>query len=303
MLLVKRESCLVFIPCHNRKAQTLHTIGSVRSLSEDLPGLKIHVLDDGSCDGTSEEIQASFDDVDIHRLSGKHFWGGALNYILNFLAALDYDSDQSVYVLIMNDDLLLDQPSQLLKGLSALKNGVADIVAPVLIDVDLQQTDPHSTEQVLEVNYGLMYEPSTGAMRGLDQPGYSNLCVTAATWFSYTTLIKASKIPRGIPHYLSDCWLTHSLSRLGYEIITLDAYRLKRWAKHTTQSTSPNKTLSYWQSCCNPKSPNYLPAGSRFTRAFSKQRSRLIQSLFLDIKFYVYRLLTRAERGIALLEL
>ena len=303
MLLVKRESCRVFIPCHNRKAQTLHTIGAVRSLSENLPDLRIHVLDDGSSDGTSEEIQANFDDVTVHQLSGKHFWGGALNYILDYLRELECGDDEVIYVLIMNDDLLLDQPSQLLNGFLSLKSGVADIVAPILIDIGITQTDHDPREQVLEVNYGLVYEPSTGAMRSLEQPGYSNLCVTAATWFSRNTLIKASKIPRGIPHYLSDCWLTHSLFRLGHQIITLDSYQLKRWAKHTTQPTRKDITMSYWQSCCNPKSPNYLPAGSRFTRAFSKRKDRFIQSLLLDLKFCVYRVLTRPKRGIALLEL
>jgi len=300
---VNKESCLVFIPCHNRKAQTLHTIDSVRSLAENLPDLQIHVLDDGSSDGTSEAIQGNFDDVYIHQLSGKHFWGGALNYMLDYLRGLEYGDDEVVYVLIMNDDLLLDQPSQLLNGFLSLKNGMADIVAPILIDVDLPQRDSYPGEKVQEVNYGLVYEPSTGGMRSLEQPGYSNLCVTAATWFSLNTLIKASKIPRGIPHYLSDCWLTHSLFRLGHQIITLDSYQLKRWAKHTTQSTRQDVTMSYWQSCCNPKSPNYLPAGSRFMRAFSKQKDRVIQSLLLDLKFYLYRVLTRPKRGIALLEL
>lgn len=303
MLLVNKESCLVFIPCHNRKAQTLHTIRSVRTLSKNLPDLRIHVLDDGSSDGTSEEIQANFDDVYIHQLSGKHFWGGALNYILDYLRELECGDDEAVYVLIMNDDLLLDQPSQLLNGFLSLKSGVADVVAPILIDIGITQTDQDPIDQLLEVNYGLVYEPDTGAMRSLEQPGYSNLCVTAATWFSREALIKASKIPRGIPHYLSDCWLTHSLFRLGHQIITLDSYQLKRWAKHTTQSTRQDITLSYWRSCCNPKSPNYLPAGSRFTRAFSRHKDRFIQSLLLDLKFYLYRLLTRPKRGIALLEL
>ena len=91
------------LTCHNRRKHTLECLESLRATA--IPGVtaKVHLVDDGSNDGTAEAVAAAYPDVQINRGSGDLFWGGGMR--LAFTRAVPARPD---YVLWLNDDVVLD---------------------------------------------------------------------------------------------------------------------------------------------------------------------------------------------------
>ena len=94
----------IVTPVHNRKSLTLRCL---RSLSHaDKSGLAVHtiVVDDGSTDGTSEEILRLFPDVEIIQGDEDLWYTGGTNRGIE--AALRHDPD---YILAINDDTVFHE--------------------------------------------------------------------------------------------------------------------------------------------------------------------------------------------------
>ena len=292
-------SIFAFIPCYNRRSRTLHTLREIAAQLGDQHKLEIHLLDDLSSDGTAHAVYQEIKGSHIHRLSGKHFWGGSLNYVIDYCKNVisPHHSPKSTAILIANDDLIFPDESALSKGLNLLMSTNYDVIAPVLIDFN---DDGCTVRSVLQGQY---YDAKKNIYRPCMKGEPSNIAVTAATWFSLDAICQAEDIPRGIPHYGSDFWLTHQLNEKGIRIGIQPDYQIGRYAATTHQSIARTKNWKYWASCCNPKSPDYLPASITFERRFNKQAHLSIRLLILKIKFWAYKFLTQPERGIAILEL
>ena len=292
-------SIFAFIPCYNRRSRTLHTLREIAAQLGDQHKLEIHLLDDLSSDGTAHAVYHEIKGSHIHRLSGKHFWGGSLNYIIDYCKnVLSHNHHQkNTAILIANDDLIFPDKSALTKGLNLLMSSNYDVIAPVLIDFN---EDGRTVSSVFQGQY---YDAKKNKYRTCIKGQPSNVAVTAATWFSLDAICQAEPIPRGIPHYGSDFWLTRRLNEKGIRIGIQTEYQIGRYAATTRQSYSKTKNWKYWASCCNPKSPDYLPATITFERKFNKQAHLAIRLLILRIKFWVYKLLTRPKKNIAILEL
>lgn len=89
--------------CHNRKAKTL---ASLRSLEEarkknnlDI-NLDIYLTDDGSTDGTSDEVQKRHPEVNILKGDGNLFWAEGMRTSWKKALEKDYDG-----FLLLNDDV------------------------------------------------------------------------------------------------------------------------------------------------------------------------------------------------------
>lgn len=97
------KTIAVLLTCHNRKDKTLESLGSLCSqdLSSDL-SLVVYLIDDGSTDGTSEAIAATYPQVKIFRGNGSLFWNGGMR--LAFTQAMKDNPD---YYLWLNDDTVL----------------------------------------------------------------------------------------------------------------------------------------------------------------------------------------------------
>ena len=68
---------VIVIPVHIRKAHTLHCLGGLKWCL-GLPGWKVVVVDDGSVDGTAEEIARCFPEVDLVFGNGDFYWTGGI---------------------------------------------------------------------------------------------------------------------------------------------------------------------------------------------------------------------------------
>ncbi|HPZ07616.1 MAG TPA: glycosyltransferase family 2 protein [Candidatus Eremiobacteraeota bacterium] len=103
----------VLITCYNRKKETLACLEGLSG--QKLPeGIKVHIflVDDGSSDGTEEEIRNTYPEVTLIKGDGSLYWNGGMR--LAFSKALEYDYD---YYLWLNDDVRLydDALDRLLK--------------------------------------------------------------------------------------------------------------------------------------------------------------------------------------------
>jgi GT2 family glycosyltransferase len=89
---------------HNRRAKTTAFVRHVRA-DDDVNGrISSYLLfDDGSTDGTSQELLADFPDLMIVRGDGTFYWSGAMRVLLNRASELpDVDA-----LILSNDDIAL----------------------------------------------------------------------------------------------------------------------------------------------------------------------------------------------------
>jgi GT2 family glycosyltransferase len=93
----------VLMTCHNRKVTTLKCLGGLTEHA--LPSgyrLAIHLVDDGSTDGTADAIASEYPDVHLIRADGSLFWSGGMYLAWRHAAGSDPE-----FYLWMNDDTYL----------------------------------------------------------------------------------------------------------------------------------------------------------------------------------------------------
>jgi len=91
------------LTCHNRREHTLECLASLRAAATPGITVDVHLVDDGSNDGTAEAVAAAYPDVEITVGSGDLFWSGGMR--LAFTRAVPARPD---YLLWLNDDVVLD---------------------------------------------------------------------------------------------------------------------------------------------------------------------------------------------------
>ena len=269
-----------FVPCHNRRSITLAFLKHLQHCWPSGVPLVIHVLDDGSTDGTADFIRSRWPEIYLHQLDGCQFWGGALNTIQNLLKdplVLGLDPEADPWVMVVNDDIKFCSGS-LERALDLLPNG--DILAPAIAG-----------------GWGrVAFERATGRFIEFPSCGPSNVATTMATFLRRSTWLEAEPVPRGIPHYLSDYWFTHSLSCKGFRINTYSDFRICL-RSDTTRPSGPLSSgwrarKTYWRACLDPRSPDYIPASITFRRRFSSEPLKFWSLALLQVKSLIYRLFT-----------
>lgn len=90
----------VLMTCHNRKDKTLACLS--RLFKATVPtgfSIEIHLVDDGSIDGTGDAIRLLYPDVIIYQGNGALYWAGGMRRAWSEASKFDYD-----YYLWLNDD-------------------------------------------------------------------------------------------------------------------------------------------------------------------------------------------------------
>lgn len=94
---------LAVLTCHNRRAQTLACLDGLFASKVEGMRLSAVVVDDGSCDGTSDEVGRRFGaQVRVIRGDGQLFWNGGMRVAM--ARAMQSNPD---FILWLNDDTII----------------------------------------------------------------------------------------------------------------------------------------------------------------------------------------------------
>jgi len=100
---MNRDRIAVLITCHNRKPKTLACLTALFNQTPPSSATTdVYLVDDGSTDGTAEEVHQAYPQVKILQGDGSLFWNGGMRKA--FAEALKQDYD---YYLWLNDDTIL----------------------------------------------------------------------------------------------------------------------------------------------------------------------------------------------------
>jgi len=93
----------VLMTCHNRRSVTLRGLGSLLGELQSIPDLNAHLflVDDGSSDGTGDEVRSRYPHVTVVMGTGHLFWNGGMCLAYAVAHAIQhYDA-----FLLFNDDV------------------------------------------------------------------------------------------------------------------------------------------------------------------------------------------------------
>ena len=126
----------VIIPVYNRIDYTVNCIQSLEK-QNSTEKLNIIVVDDGSKDNTKDYLKKNFPNVKILNGTGLLFWGGAVNYGINYVLQNSQPKD---WILLVNNDVELSNDAiNKLIHVSVSKNRKA-IVGALTLDLNDKQT-------------------------------------------------------------------------------------------------------------------------------------------------------------------
>ena len=125
----------VIIPVHNRLKLTIKCINSLKE-QYNFSNLKIIVVDDASTDNTFQYLKENFKNIIILKGSGSLFWGGAVNYGIEYVLK---NSETNDWILLVNNDveLSVDTIKKLIE-VSESKNRKAIVGALTVSSTDKQ---------------------------------------------------------------------------------------------------------------------------------------------------------------------
>ena len=209
----------VLLACHNRKLKTLAFLDSlVKQQSFNEFFIDIYLLDDGSTDGTAEEVKKQFPFVNILAGSGKLFWAGGMRTIWQYAVA------QKPYNLfcLFNDDVILFN--------NALENLIRSYTSRerdgiILIGSTL---DPHTNK----ISYGgnrLVMHRIKAAEYSLIEPDEHKLvpCLVGNAnilLVDNATVKKIGFFSKEYTHYLADFDYTYTAHKAGISVMIAPGY-------------------------------------------------------------------------------
>lgn len=126
----------VVIPVYNRLKLTIRCINSLKKQS-NFEKLKIIVIDDASTDNTYEYLNKNFPEIVVLNGTGSLFWGGAVNFGINYVLKNSFKDD---WILLVNNDVELSPNTiENMIQVSEVNNNKA-IVGALTVDSDDMQT-------------------------------------------------------------------------------------------------------------------------------------------------------------------
>ena len=191
---------VLIIPAHNRRATTLACLERLAA-NGDFENFEVKVIDDGSTDGTSEEIARRHACVQVERGDGSLYWGGAI--AAGMLSALRTGPRALFW---LNDDCL-PRPGALPALAAALVSDPRSIVVPRCVVAKTGEAWPNGFIGRRRVTAApdqiIALDGASGYCAGIGREVSSALGVVDAGRF---------------PHYYADTAYTLVASRRGFRV-------------------------------------------------------------------------------------
>ena len=264
----EKESVYIIIPVHNRKHLTL---GCLENMTKTGDRQKYHivVIDDGSTDGTTEEINAQYPDVKVLPGDGDLWWTGAI------AKGMEYAYQEGAeYFIWLNDDSL-PEANTLPFLIEFARENPDTIVAPACYNLDEQRIDHN----------GFKGRKSCGV-----NPGEKIFVDGMCGWCVVIPKLVFSKIgppnAKRFPQYSGDDTYTLKATRSGFKACLVgdvkvnlvgpvrQVHKVKNYLKPDVTPVAAFKSI-FW----SKKSPYYLP--TRFFYQTEKYGIPLGTILFL----------------------
>ena len=139
----------VIMTCHNRKKMTLNCLKALFGQSYLFAvNLTVYLVDDGSSDGTSDEVSTTYPDINIILGSGNLYWNRGMH--LGFSKAMEKEYD---FYLWLNDDVTLT-PKAIQTLLSCYdRNHHEGEIGPVIVGAFSNGEINGPTSKIPEVSY------------------------------------------------------------------------------------------------------------------------------------------------------
>ena len=299
------DHMLAFLPVYNRAEQTFRFIKRLQAIVPQTTNLTVYVLDAGSTDNISKKIESLDGHIEYVPLDETYYWGKSLNKILEMVKQMPV-ADDTVVGIFNNDTLQF--PQAFYRGIAALDEH--DIINPLSLLIDYAHYPEYDYLAELEFEdlirlpsvstvYGRHFDATRGKLivhNPFDNP---NVGDTAGflTRAGVLRFLPTDLIPDEIPHYLSDYYLTYSLSRRGFQLLVDPAYYVIRFT-NAAQLENNNEmdvgSALRKKNKHDPRSQEYLPAILRFREEFSKESHKQTSLMLKRCRYHVDGLLRRA---------
>ena len=247
----------IVIPTHNRKNSLIECLKYV--YESDYKNIDVIVIDDGSNDGTSEEISVNFPSVRILHGDGSLWWTGSMN--LGVRDALARGAD---YVLALNDDVLI-APNAVKALVDCASAHPGAVVGSLIYEAGRPDT--------IWCAGGVLAWPWPGeVMLGHNQQDMGQYDgVRAVRWtpgmgtlMSREVLLKLNLYDaRNMPHYIADADFTLRASQAGYPILVTSESKLYNHVENTGGIPADRRRITWHEFVSiftSLRSPEYLRA-------------------------------------------
>jgi GT2 family glycosyltransferase len=211
----------VFLPVHNRSKTTSAFLIHLKSLVPTHISLRLWIIDDGCTDDTITSASAIIKPYAVIRLNGKAYWGGSINIMINCirddLSIKNSNIVSNELVMLCNDDIRFPC-SSFFDYFLRLDCSTVLCCSPFYVDYD--PDDPSIPNIALDISLKsyYYYDPDTLSFCKTRNASLANVSPTHAIISRTNAWITSSLLPRSVPHYLSDYWLTHQMHKNGFSL-------------------------------------------------------------------------------------
>ena len=280
---------------------TADFIVHLRELLGSSMNMQVVIFDDGSTDATIKNAKQVMPDLTLINLDGKAYWGGAINAISDYIHLHNEDAAKDAYYLFANDDIRFRSKKALFAGLNATRIDSFACARSVLIP-SINAESITSVATNITLGAPICYHQDRGIFLEATQNSPANV---ASTWAMLSTREAWSsniKVPRSIPHYLSDYWFTYNLVKSGFNL-----RQPNEFVCYVSEASTRNKlSQAKPKGICSKirdrieinlevTSTSYAPAWIEFLSQKPISTIVKIKLLKLKLKTAIYRLLNSSR--------
>ncbi|MEC7500405.1 MAG: glycosyltransferase [Planctomycetota bacterium] len=293
---------LAFLPIYNRAEMTVQFISRLQDILDSQIKLTVFLLDAGSTDNVFEKVQQLDANIKFIQLDDSYFWGKSMNKIIEIVKNESVPNDCLIGI-FNNDTLQFERPLQ--RGIELLDR--YDVMAPLSLEIDHRFKEPVETGETVsfkdlisqfsaDIDYGMQFDKLRGRFVNRSPNQTPNVSQTLGTLARAKVLrsLPDSLIPPEIPHYLSDYYLTYSLTQMNYQLAIDPDYFVVRFYNPDDKKLPTEPDVARRESY-NPQSRTYRPAMIRFREDFSKEPGLRTKILLKKAHYQLHRLLKRAS--------